>query len=118
MTRLNVNPSTLFGGTWERWGQGRVPVGVAAEGTFNTVEKTGGAETHPLTVAETPSHAHRYDFRRRPMQVTNNSGNTARTGSTHGTPAQSLIGLNSRGSGQGHNNLQPYITCYMWKRTA
>lgn len=22
------------------------------------------------------------------------------------------------GSNSGHNNLQPYITCYMWKRTA
>lgn len=25
--------------------------------------------------------------------------------------------LSSSGGGQAHNNLQPYITCYMWKRT-
>lgn len=31
-------------------------------------------------------------------------------GHTH-TPANT-------GEGQAHNNLQPYITCYMWKRVA
>lgn len=42
----NVNPGTIFGGTWEAWGGGRVPVGVVATDTdFNTANKTGGEKT-------------------------------------------------------------------------
>lgn len=28
------------------------------------------------------------------------------------------IDTGSSGGNQPHNNIQPYITCYMWKRTA
>lgn len=42
---------------------------------------------------------------------------------THTVPAmttnkQSTSTSGSVGGGSSHNNIQPYITCYMWKRTA
>ena len=42
----SVNPSTLFGGTWTAWGEGRVPVGIGNNGETNyqTPEMTGGSE--------------------------------------------------------------------------
>ena len=53
----STNPGAIFGGTWERWGQGRVPVGVNTNnGNFNYVEKTGGEEFHTLSTHEIPSH--------------------------------------------------------------
>lgn len=106
-----------FGGTWEAWGSGRVPVGVDPEDTdFDTVEETGGEKTHKLTVAEMPSHTH-------PVYTvaTESAGNqqeglrsTGRWyGNSHGSPNVA----NTGGDGA-HNNLQPYITCYMFKRIA
>ncbi len=53
------NPSTFMGGTWTRFGNGKVLVGVDETDTdFNTVNKTGGEKTHVLTVSEMPSHTH------------------------------------------------------------
>lgn len=109
----NVNPSTHLGfGTWERWGQGRVPVGVATSGTFNTVEKTGGEETHILKTSELPAHAHTYPV--------NSPGSGAQYGPNNTVSQTNSVksSTNEAGDGEAHNNLQPYITCYMWKRTA
>lgn len=109
----NVNPSTHLGfGTWERWGQGRVPVGVATSGTFNTVEKTGGEETHILKTSELPAHAHTYPV--------NSPGSGAQYGPSDTVSQTNNVksSTNEAGGGEAHNNLQPYITCYMWKRTA
>lgn len=111
------NPSTIYGGTWVAWGKGQVPVGVdTSDSDFKTVEKTGGEKEHTLTVVEMPSHTHA-------QYVTsdNQAGGGIRVDYTKdGTSLPYLQGIDTGSSGenQPHNNLQPYITCYMWKRTA
>jgi len=114
---------STFGGSWVAWGSGRVPVGVnTSDSSFNTVEKTGGEKTHKLTVAEMPSHHHTYantsgsriyDVR----YGVNGWGDTGSLGAgfNGGTIDASVYGGDTGGDGA-HNNLQPYITCYMYKR--
>lgn len=100
-------------GTWAAWGSGRVPVGVnTSDSSFNTVEKTGGEKTHTLTVAEMPSHYHTYTYSKADGWTYGNGG-LANVRNSEGTQ-----NTGSTGSGNAHNNLQPYITCYMYKRTA
>lgn len=111
-----TNPGTLYGGTWVAWGSGRVPVGVNTSDTdFKTVEKTGGAKTHTLTVQEIPNHAH--DLNAVNEGVDNPNGGY-HPGWTFNKRYTAQVMSAPTGGGQAHNNLQPYITCYMWKRTA
>lgn len=46
MSVNSTNPSSLFGGTWQAWGAGRVPLGIGNNGETNyiNVEATGGSE--------------------------------------------------------------------------
>ena len=117
-TTVSTNPGTLYGGTWAAWGGGRTPVGVnTADTSFNTVEKTGGEKTHTLTVDEIPPHNHR--------QINYWSGNAgSNTVVTQGLETSDPrqygaydVFTENAGGGQAHNNLSPYITCYIWKRT-
>ena len=116
MTTIETNPSEIFGfGTWELWGAGRVPVGVDTTQTeFNVVEKTGGAKTHTLTLQEMPKHTH--DLAK--YWATAEGGNAAMGSNATGKSATNSNGIGNTGNSQPHNNLQPYITCYMFKRTA
>lgn len=118
MSVNDTNPSTFFGGTWEAWGAGKVPVGVDTNDTnFATVEKTGGEKQHTLTIAEMPAHNHTI-----PCTPTANDGSEptyqAAQVNAEATGNHNSIVAVSSGGGSPHNNLQPYITCYMWKRTA
>ena len=105
--------AAIGGTTWTAFGAGKVLVGVDASDTdFDTVEETGGAKTHTLTISEMPAHTHSYD-----RQVTSTDAlsihDIVRT-----TGGNSSSTTGSTGGGTAHNNLQPYITVYMWKRTA
>jgi hypothetical protein len=131
MTTNSANPSTYLGfGTWAAWGSGRVPVGVDVGQTeFDTVEETGGAKTHTLVTGEMPSHNHSMGTINRLANVGNvvagattfddwpgSSGPISATDAIVGNSWTGSMGMT--GGGGAHNNLQPYITCYMWKRTA
>ena len=106
------NPANLFGfGTWQRFGNGRALVGVDEENSnFNTAQQVGGAETHTLTVDEMPSHTH--SFAHAHNWANSNQGSHARM---NGNTWEST---SATGGNQPHNNLPPYITVYIWRRTA
>lgn len=115
MSVVSTNPATLFGfGTWVAFGAGRCLVGLdAGQPEFDTVEETGGAKTHTLTAAEMPSHNHRVG-----------RGDRSGVPDMRGAGSNNVYGFDnamvteSTGGGAAHNNLQPYIVVYMWKRTA
>ena len=117
----SANPSTKFGGTWVAWGSGRVPVGVSTDDSdFNSVEKTGGEKTHVLSESEMPTHMHTMDsaVSIKDSIVSNDTGLYQGSGAITFTTIGKVVKTDTAGEGVGHNNMQPYITCYMWKRTA
>lgn len=114
---VSTSPATLFGGTWSAFGAGKVLVGLdSGDTSFDTVEETGGAKTHTLTTTEIPAHNHVIPDVR---SATTGGVTTliARTSDTSSTAGSDVVTSNS-GSGGAHNNLQPYVVVYMWKRTA
>lgn len=148
MSTASTNPGTLFPGTtWEAYAQGRVLIG-AGTGTDSRSEKktfaagsTGGEYNHQLTVGEMPSHNHSASSNNTGAHthvVNLNQLNSAggdgsgklATGSEYaegtipdintnfGGSHSHTITINNTGGGQAHNNMQPYLSVYMWKRTA
>ncbi len=131
-----TNPHDLFGfGTWVAFGAGKVLVGKASSGTFQTAGNTGGAETVALSEAEMPVHSHGVNDPSHTHGVNAGGGYGAGPGNgglfrvdanspavawSNGVarPALTGITLQNAGSGTAHNNLPPYVVVYMWNRTA
>lgn len=174
ISTTSTKPSAYLGGTWERWGQGRVPISVSdTDSDFNTANKTGGEKAHTLLTDEMPSHSHAkgtlatsdagshehnvsgtavsagtHTHKGWNRNVYSGGGNHAAlvttgtssssatrndvassdgahehsvsgTAASAGNHSHTISGSTaSAGSGNAHNNMPPYITCYMWKRTA
>ena len=125
-----------FGGTWVSFGSGRTLVGVdTSQDEFNTVEKTGGEKMHALIESELPNITGSFQFGGGHIIVNENTdifvnatGVFSTTVNSCGVYVQAINGIGYRnknnkinfafGGSQSHNNLQPYITVYMYKRTA
>ena len=140
MSTVSTNPATLFGfGTWEAMPAGRVLLaqGKSSWGTTYNAGSTGGEATHQLTVGELPAHNHTASTNTtgnhtHQFQLYGPNGNTnmnfpsdfdtnyARNkGTTLSAGNHShTININNTGSSQSHNNMQPYLAVYMWKRVS
>ncbi len=103
----NINPSTYFGGTWVSWSSGRVPIGVDSnDKDFSDVEKIGGNKSATLTIE---------NYQNNTWLAAKASHNIFSTLFNAGE----TYGMNlSQGENEPVMIVQPYITCYMWKRTA
>lgn len=126
-----------FGGTWEAYGSGRVLVGKASSGTFATAGATMGAETHTLTANESGLRSHRHQLRLgTPLGVEGyndkvgrvgqgtSSDDSFRTGlayaptSSYGSNGYGGSSLDNANALSAHNNIQPSIVVYRYRRTA
>jgi hypothetical protein len=132
---VSTNPATLLGfGTWTAFAAGRVMVGFnSGNALFDTAEETGGSadaivvsHTHTATTTSTDS-GHTHMIR---TDASGTGGGTGRfvNGNSGGTQVDptntgtanitSTTTVASTGSSGTNANYQPYITVYMWKRTA
>lgn len=136
----SFNPNNLFRTqTWVRWAKGQTLVGVnESDSSFSTVNKTGGAKTHTLTTAQIPSHSHSAvngdsSFHFTQLKIQSGLTGKLHIRNTSGSATHTFYGANqpnqwsmlrdddataATGGSAAHNNLQPYVTVYYWKRTA
>lgn len=128
-TKMNAH----FGGTWEAYGSGRVLVAKSTDTEFDTIGETGGAKTVTLTSAQSglPAHTHiqnphsHTSLASRVRSGTSGildgaSGTTFSFDTDQGTAEATATNKNNTAAdaSSAHNNLQPYIVVYRYRRTA
>ena len=69
-------------------------------------------KTVTLTLEQIPSHAHPI------YENSGTSGSTWRLAAAQGGGTNKSMRTENSGGSKAHNNLQPYVTVYMYRRTA
>ena len=134
----NPTPESMFGGKWVRIKDTFLLAAgdtySADDGTHTTA--TAGEANHVLTSAEIPSHTHGSSSLTGSWNTLSWTGSVATgivgissalynlkatTGGTqYGNVTNSINATHTHdsfGGGQSHNNMPPYLTVYVWKRT-
>lgn len=109
MSVNSIEPSVLFGGTWERIKD----TFLLSAGDTYSLGETGGEAAHVLTVDEMPKHNH--ELNGVPVQKYDNGYEAARS-NTFSQQATYTGYTSDVGGGAAHNNMPPYLVVYMWKR--
>lgn len=118
MSVNSTSPANLFGGTWERISETFL---FAASSSY-PAGSTGGEFAHKLTQSELPNYS---------LSVANGSNVIrSKTGSYADAYVQTqssgwgipnweskTVTVASGGSGASHNNMPPYLSVWIWKRT-
>lgn len=144
MSTVSTNPATLFKiGNWEALPAGRVLLaqGTSTWGVNYSAGSTGGEDKHTLTTNESAPHnhtgsattsgsTHTHALTMQASHGKSGNGGVPRFSdgdiwSDYKTQNLSAAGehshaitINNSGGGQAHNNMQPYLSVYMWKRTS
>lgn len=113
----DADPGTLFGGTWERIQD----TFLLAAGSTYAAGKTGGEAEHTLVENEIPSHNHTLKITTYAAELwttaTRFVNGSASKIVSYGT-GEKGISISNVGGGKAHNNMPPYLSVYIWKRTA
>lgn len=124
LTTIATNPSNYLGGKWELFGPGRCLVCVDTSQTeFNSVKKTGGSkylQQHYHDVRwSSPDGAGITISCKGSGDPCLNIGEWNWDYNTIQSDIYTTSNLRTNREGTGDSgNLQPYITCYVWIRTA
>lgn len=112
-----------FGGKWEVYAGGRTIIGVGTGTDINglvqtfTNGSTGGEYTHKLTIAEMPSHNHTPQLEGTGFATYgSNGGNSNWTYSGNNMLYGGTQITGNTGGNGSHNNVEPYIATYIYKR--
>lgn len=110
----DFNPSTRWGGTWELI-KDRMIIGA---GNSYAVKSTGGEATHTLTGKEIPPHNHTSPVRIQWYNEVRNGVMFTGWGASNAQVDYQTQYTGYAGEGHAHNNLPPYYSAYIWRRTA
>ena len=118
-TSSTFNPQSVWGGTWVKTADGRCLIGANDEYPLGS---SGGEKTHTLIENELPLIEGRAFG-----AATYNSASSGHFNLTKKNPCNLNAGSGTNdlsdmyfgfGNNLPHNNMQPYLAVYMWKRTA
>jgi len=138
ITVSDDNPEITLGGKWDRFAQGRTLIGVSthssdttnipgeAFGRLNAAKLEGGSKTHRLTERQMAKHTHIQKEHHHQMSdvggyasgISGGPADEYNPGATiQKRKTNSIVAVNEpSGEDVAHNNLQPYITVYIWQR--